>query len=76
MRKRWAFAAASFGVGLLYTTVLWLLGVEIRVGGRDVSVPIALATEIVFSVFGFLLGSAAEQRSSDRKLAAFRRHQF
>jgi two-component system sensor histidine kinase AtoS len=65
--KRWHFAAAAFGLGLLYTSVLALLGVEVRVSGRNVALPVAAATELAFAVFGFLLGRAAEARSAEKR---------
>ncbi|HXV59850.1 MAG TPA: ATP-binding protein [Vicinamibacteria bacterium] len=68
--KRWTFAAAAFGLGLLYTGVLAIMGVEVRVGGRDVALPVAAATELAFGLFGFMLGTSAESRESERKLAA------
>jgi two-component system sensor histidine kinase AtoS len=66
-RKRWYFAAAAFGVGLLYTTVLAILGVEVRVSGRNVALPVAALTELAFGMFGFLLGRAAEARSAEKR---------
>jgi signal transduction histidine kinase len=65
--KRWVFGAAAFGVGLLYTSLLALLGVEVRISGRNVSLPVAAATELAFGAFGFLLGRAAEARASERR---------
>lgn len=67
VRKRWYFAAAAFGVGLLYTSILALLGVEVRVSGRNVALPVAALTELAFGAFGFLLGRAAEARSAERR---------
>ena len=67
VRKRWYFAAAAFGVGLLYTSVLALLGVEVRVSGRNVALPVAALTELAFGAFGFLLGRAAEARSAEKR---------
>jgi signal transduction histidine kinase len=69
-RKRWVFAFAALALGLLYTSALALLGVEVRVGGRDVALPIAAATELAFGGFGFLLGGALEARASERKLGS------
>jgi two-component system sensor histidine kinase AtoS len=75
VRKRWYFAAAAFSLGLLYTTVLALLGVEVLVAGRNVALPVAALTELAFGAFGFLLGRAAEARSAEKRsietLAAF-----
>jgi signal transduction histidine kinase len=73
-RKRWVFAAAAFGLGLVYTGLLAALGVEVHLGGRDVALPVAAATELAFGVFGFLLGRATESRASERKLAALQSH--
>lgn len=67
LRKRWYFAAAAFGLGLLYTSLLALLGVEVRVGGRSVALPLAALTELAFGAFGFLLGRAAEARFAERR---------
>lgn len=67
VRKRWFFAAAAFGVGLLYTSLLALLGVEVRVSGRNVALPVAAVTELAFGAFGFLLGRAAEARHAERR---------
>jgi signal transduction histidine kinase len=69
-RKRWTFAAAAFGLGLVYTALLAFLGVEVRLGGRDVALPVAAATELAFGVFGFFLGRSAESRAAERKLMA------
>jgi signal transduction histidine kinase len=66
-RKRWVFAAATFGLGLIYTSLLALLGVEVRVAGRNVALPVAAATEVAFGAFGFLLGRAAETRTAERR---------
>ncbi|HSF15731.1 MAG TPA: ATP-binding protein [Vicinamibacteria bacterium] len=68
--KRWTFAAAAFALGLLYTGGLAIIGVEVRVGERDVALPVAAATELAFGVFGFILGTSAESRASERKFAA------
>jgi two-component system sensor histidine kinase AtoS len=65
--KRWRFAAAAFGLGLLYTSLLALLGVEVRVSGTNVALPVAAATELAFGAFGFLLGRAAEARSAEKR---------
>jgi len=67
VRKRWLFAAAAFGLGLLYTSLLALLGVEVRVAGRNVALPVAALTELAFGAFGFLLGRAAEARSAEKR---------
>lgn len=67
VRKRWYFAAAAFGLGLIYTSILALLGVEVRVSGRNVALPIAALTELAFGAFGFLLGRAAEARSAEKR---------
>ncbi len=67
VRKRWLFAAGAFGLGLLYTSALALLGVEVRIAGRNVALPIAALTELAFGVFGFLLGRAAEARSAEKR---------
>jgi signal transduction histidine kinase len=67
VRKRWLFAAVAFGIGLLYTSALALLGVEVRIAGRNVALPIAALTELAFGAFGFLLGRAAEARSADKR---------
>ena len=67
VRKRWYFAAAAFGLGLLYTSILALLGVEVRVAGRSVALPVAALTELGFGAFGFLLGRAAEARSAEKR---------
>jgi signal transduction histidine kinase len=67
LRKRWVFAAAAFGLGLLYTSLLTLLGVEVRVAGRNVALPVAVATELAFGAFGFFLGRAAESRAAERR---------
>jgi len=67
VRKRWVFAAAAFGLGLLYTSLLALLGVEVRVAGRDVALPLAAALELAFGAFGFFLGRAAETRAAERR---------
>jgi signal transduction histidine kinase len=67
VRKRWLFAAGAFGIGLLYTSALALLGVEVRIAGRNVALPIAALTELAFGAFGFLLGRAAEARSAEKR---------
>jgi len=67
VRKRWYFAAAAFGFGLLYTGLLALLGVEVRVSGRNVALPVAALTELAFGAFGFLLGRAAEARAAEKR---------
>jgi signal transduction histidine kinase len=67
VRKRWYFAGAAFGLGLLYTSTLALLGVEVRVSGRNVALPVAALTELAFGGFGFLLGRAAEARSAEKR---------
>ena len=68
-RRRWQFAAVAFALGILYTGLIAAAGVEVRLGGRDVSLPVALATESAFALFGFLLGRSAEARSADRRTA-------
>ena len=68
-RRRWRFAGAAFGLGLLYTGLIAAAGVEVRLAGRNVALPVALATELAFAVFGFLLGRSAEARSADRRTA-------
>ena len=65
--RRWRFAAAAFGLGLLYTSLLAAIGVEVRVSGRNVALPVAVATELAFGAFGFLLGRAAEARAAERR---------
>ncbi len=65
--RRWSFAAAAFGLGLLYTGLLALLGVEVRISGRNVALPVAAATELAFGAFGFFLGRAAEARASEKR---------
>jgi signal transduction histidine kinase len=67
LRKRWVFAAGAFGIGLLYTSALALLGLEVRVAGRDVALPVAALTELAFGGFGFFLGRAAESRAAERR---------
>ncbi len=67
--RRWVFAMAAFAVGILYTGVIAAAGVEIRLGGRDVSLPVGIATELAFGLFGFLLGRSTETRSSERRTA-------
>jgi two-component system sensor histidine kinase AtoS len=66
-RKRWYFAGAAFGLGILYTGLLALLGVEVRVSDRNVALPVAALTELAFGVFGFLLGRAAEARAAEKR---------
>ena len=65
--RRWQFTAAAFAVGVLYTGVIAAAGVEVRLGGRDVSLLVGLATELSFALFGFLLGRSAEARSAERR---------
>jgi two-component system sensor histidine kinase AtoS len=67
MNRRWRFAAAAFALGLVYTGVLALLGVEVRIAGRDVGLPVAAATELAFGAFGFFLGQAAESRAAQKR---------
>jgi signal transduction histidine kinase len=67
--RRWQFTAAAFALGVLYTGAIAAAGVEVRLGGRDVSLPVGIATELAFGLFGFLLGRSAEARSSERRTA-------
>jgi signal transduction histidine kinase len=67
VRKRWLFAAGAFGIGLLYTSALALLGVEVRIAGRNVALGVAALTEVAFGAFGFFLGRAAEARSAEKR---------
>ena len=68
-RQRWWFAAGAFALGAVYTTLVASLGVEFRLGSRDVTLAVALATELAFAGFGFLLGRAAESRTAERRAA-------
>jgi signal transduction histidine kinase len=68
--RRWQFAAAALAVGIAYTGVIAAIGVEVRLGGRDVSLPVGIATELSFALFGFLLGRSAEARNAERRAAA------
>jgi two-component system sensor histidine kinase HydH len=67
--RRWRYAVAAFGLGILYTGLLAALGIEVRAGGRDVALPVAGATELAFAAFGFLLGRGAEVRAAERRLS-------
>jgi len=71
--RRWQFTVAAFAVGVLYTGVIAAAGVEVRLGGRDVSLLVGLATELSFGLFGFLLGRSAEVRSAERRTAVAER---
>ncbi len=68
--RRWQFAVAALAVGIAYTSVIAAMGVEVRLGGRDVSLPVGIATELSFALFGFLLGRSAEARNAERRAAA------
>lgn len=72
-RRRWTFAAAAFALGMFYTGLIAAAGVEIRLGGRDVALPVGLATELAFALFGFLLGRSAEARAAERRTAETQR---
>jgi signal transduction histidine kinase len=70
--RRWRYAAVAFGVGLLYTGLLAVLGIEVRAAGQDVALPVAATTEFAFATFGFLLGRSLEAREAERARAAER----
>jgi len=67
--QRWWFALAAFALGAAYTTAVTALGVEFRLGARDVTLAVAFAFEAAFAGFGFLLGRAAEARAAERRTA-------
>ncbi len=68
-RRRWQYAAASFFLGVIYTTAAMLLGFEFRLADRDVTILVGGLVEVSFAVFGFLLGVTVEARSRERAAA-------
>ncbi len=75
-RSRWRYAAATFAVGAAYMTVALLLGFELRVGGRDVTLLGGIVLELTFGLFGFWIGPGVEARGWERHAAAERESQL
>ena len=75
-RARWRWALGSFLIGVVYTGLSLLAGVELRFGERDVTVLGGGVVEVSFAVFGYLIGLTREARDRDRRhleeLAALR----
>lgn len=59
-RKRWWYAAAGFGVGVAYTLVALLLGLQLRLGDLDLTLAGGVVVELSLAGFGWLWGVAAE----------------
>ena len=68
-RWRWRLALAGLLVAVAGMTTLSLAGVEFRRGDRDLTVAVALAIEIAFGIWGFLLGRSYEARAAERRAA-------
>ena len=68
-RQRWKYAAASFLLGVLYTSVALLLGFELRLGDREVTLLGGGLIEVSFAAFGYLLGLTVEARRREQAAA-------
>ena len=75
-RSRWRYAAAAFAVGATYMTVAFLLGFELRLGGRDVTLLGVIVLELTFGLFGFWIGRGVEARGWERRAATERESQL
>ena len=75
-RSRWRYAAAGFAVGATYMTVALLLGFELRLGGRDVTLLGVIVLELTFGLFGFWIGRGVEARGWERRAATARESQL
>ncbi len=69
-RDRWWLAGAAFALGVAYTGLALLLGIEVRFGERDLTLVAGCLVEISFAVFGFLLGLTREARRRERWAAS------
>ncbi|MEM6797448.1 MAG: ATP-binding protein [Acidobacteriota bacterium] len=68
-KPRWQLALWSFLLGAGYTGISYQLGIEFRLGERDVTLPVSLVIEISFAAFGYLWGLAIEARRRERRRA-------
>ena len=75
-RQRWRYAAASFGLGVVYTGAAMALGFEFRLGERDVTILVGALVELSFAAFGYLLGANVEARIRERATAEQIRRQI
>lgn len=75
-RPRWLYAAASFGLGVVYTGLALIFGFEFRLGERDVTLLVGALVEVSFAAFGFVLGSSVEARRRERAAAEQVRRQL
>lgn len=69
-RPRYVYAAAAFGLGAIDSTAAMLLGIDFRLGGRDVTWLVGAFLEISFAGFGYLIGVVVEARRNERQAAA------
>ncbi|MEM8962831.1 MAG: ATP-binding protein [Acidobacteriota bacterium] len=68
-RERWRYAAAGFLLGAVESLVAMLLGLEIRLGERDVSLFVFTFVELSFAAFGYLIGALIEARRGEHVAA-------
>jgi two-component system sensor histidine kinase HydH len=64
--RRWWGAAIGAVGGLGDTALLLLLGIDLRVAGRDLTVPVALYLSASFALTGFLIGYFMDARARAR----------
>ncbi|MEM9552717.1 MAG: ATP-binding protein [Acidobacteriota bacterium] len=67
---RWRFAVGGFLVGVVETTIGYLVGVRAMLGTHDVTWLVGGLVELSFGVFGYLLGRVVEARRRERRDAA------
>lgn len=65
-RPCWRYAGISFLIGVIYTALAMMGGVELRLGERQVTMVGGVVVGVSFALFGYLLGLAIEARQRDR----------
>ena len=65
-RRRWWGAAIGAVGGVLDTALLLVLGIDLRVAGRDLTLPVALYLAANFAVICFLVGYFMDARARAR----------